>query len=268
MVLTEMYMRENGDIREDEWLFELLPESVNGNGILKAGKNGKLNYVFYNSKGFQYPVISYHTFKENNTSAWADPEILKIGFDGFCTSVVLDKDENIHLTIDSLSLAFKMGNVYYATNKTGNWSLSPVLNNGKTNFSSFKLDNKGIGHVIAVNQDLPFHYDLIHIESENNLVGINNNISFYYKDFVLFQNYPNPFNPKTLINYNLSGSSAVRIKLYNVLGNEIETLVNEKQNSGSYAVTFDGSNYPSGVYFYRLEIDGNVMDTKRMVLLK
>lgn len=88
------------------------------------------------------------------------------------------------------------------------------------------------------------------------------------QSFSIYQNYPNPFNPNTIINYELPFSSEVKIKIYNVLGNEIETLVNEKQNSGSYSVTFDGSDYPGGVYLYKLEIDGNVIDAKRMVLLK
>lgn len=58
------------------------------------------------------------------------------------------------------------------------------------------------------------------------------------------------------------------MKIYDVLGNEIETLVDDKQNLGRYSVAFDGSDYPSGVYFYRLEINENVIDTKRMILLK
>jgi len=100
------------------------------------------------------------------------------------------------------------------------------------------------------------------------VVIISSNEESTPKEFELYQNYPNPFNPKTVINYQLPFNSEVKVKIYNILGNEIETLVNEKQSSGSYSVTFDGSNYPSGVYLYRLEIDGNVMDTKRMVLLK
>ena len=56
--------------------------------------------------------------------------------------------------------------------------------------------------------------------------------------------------------------------MYDVLGNEVATLVNEKQSAGNYKVEFDGSNFASGVYFYRLDVDGNIIGTKRMVLLK
>lgn len=86
--------------------------------------------------------------------------------------------------------------------------------------------------------------------------------------YKLEQNYPNPFNPKTVISYQLAVISDVRLKVYDVLGNEVATLVNEKKEIGSYTVEFDGSNLSSGVYFYRMEVNGNVIDTKRMILLK
>ena len=86
-------------------------------------------------------------------------------------------------------------------------------------------------------------------------------------EFNLHQNYPNPFNPKTIINYELGIKNYVSLKLYDVLGNEVVTLVNEKQSTGSYKVEFDGSNFASGMYFYKLEA-GNFSETKRMILLK
>ena len=86
-------------------------------------------------------------------------------------------------------------------------------------------------------------------------------------NFYLSQNYPNPFNPKTIINYQLSMFSDVKIRVYDILGNEVETLVNQKQNAGSYEVEFDGSDLSSGIYFYKLDTE-NYSDTKRMILLK
>ncbi|MFZ1321562.1 MAG: T9SS type A sorting domain-containing protein [Ignavibacteria bacterium] len=85
--------------------------------------------------------------------------------------------------------------------------------------------------------------------------------------YSLSQNYPNPFNPMTIINYQCSMYNDVSLKVFDVLGNEVSTLVNEKQTAGSYSVTFDGSNFPSGVYFYKLEA-GQFVETKRMVLIK
>ncbi len=85
--------------------------------------------------------------------------------------------------------------------------------------------------------------------------------------FVANQNYPNPFNPSTVISYQLSINSFTTLKVYDVLGREVATLVNERQNAGSHSIVFDGSNLPSGVYFYRL-IAGNFIETKKMTLIK
>ena len=71
-------------------------------------------------------------------------------------------------------------------------------------------------------------------------------------DFSLLQNYPNPFNPTTKIEYKIEKAGFVLLKVYNVLGAEIATLVNQEKLPGSYTVTFDGKNLPSGVYFYKL----------------
>ncbi|MBC8490683.1 MAG: T9SS type A sorting domain-containing protein, partial [Bacteroidetes bacterium] len=85
--------------------------------------------------------------------------------------------------------------------------------------------------------------------------------------FSLYQNYPNPFNPITNIKFDLRKSSNTKLIIYNILGKEIATLVNEKLNAGSYEVDWDGSAYPSGVYFYKLTTDG-FSDVKKMILIK
>ena len=91
-------------------------------------------------------------------------------------------------------------------------------------------------------------------------------------EYKLFQNYPNPFNPSTKIRYSIPSSgthrdASVRLKIYDILGREIATLVNKRQRPGNYEVTFDGSGLPSGVYFYRLAA-GNYIKTKKLILLK
>ncbi len=85
--------------------------------------------------------------------------------------------------------------------------------------------------------------------------------------FLLRQNYPNPFNPSTAIGYQLPGNAFVVLRVFDVLGRKVKTLVNERQIAGKHSVTFDASGLPSGVYFYRLEA-GSYHDTKKLLLLK
>ncbi len=88
----------------------------------------------------------------------------------------------------------------------------------------------------------------------------------------LFQNYPNPFNPTTMINYQLPMNNHVTLKVYDALGREVATLVNGRQNAGLYMVPFDGTRLSSGVYLYRIIIQGNdgksFVSTKKLVLMK
>ena len=85
--------------------------------------------------------------------------------------------------------------------------------------------------------------------------------------FVLHQNYPNPFNPVTKINYEVPANSFVQLKVYNTLGMEVATLVNEEKIAGTYEVEFNALNYSSGVYFYRLKSTGKDL-TRKMIFLK
>ena len=87
------------------------------------------------------------------------------------------------------------------------------------------------------------------------------------KFFQLRQNYPNPFNPSTVINYELPFESRVTVKIFDLLGREVGTLVNERQNAGSHSVKFNATNFPSGVYLYRLQA-GTFAETKKLMLIK
>ena len=94
------------------------------------------------------------------------------------------------------------------------------------------------------------------------------NRSQYLTDkYMLDQNYPNPFNPTTTINYNIPQSGLVNLIVYDELGREVKTLVNQYQGKGKYNINFDASNLSSGVYFYQLRA-GSYISTKKMLLLK
>jgi hypothetical protein len=85
--------------------------------------------------------------------------------------------------------------------------------------------------------------------------------------FELYNNYPNPFNPATTIDYSIPKTSLVTIKVFDILGREVKTLVNEEKTSGNYSIKFNESGLASGVYFYRLQ-SGDFVSTKKMLLLK
>jgi hypothetical protein len=102
----------------------------------------------------------------------------------------------------------------------------------------------------------------------NGLSGTVSSVSKHIPaEFGLSQNYPNPFNPTTAISYQLSAVSFVRLCVYDALGREITTLVNETQPAGRYAVRWDGSSHPSGVYYCRM-VAGSVTQTRKMVLAR
>jgi hypothetical protein len=115
--------------------------------------------------------------------------------------------------------------------------------------------------------------DSSHLKVYYNPVNVDDQIVIP-KQFALEQNFPNPFNPSTKIKYQIpaslnpsKGGTSVTLKVYDVLGNEIETLVNEEKSVGTYEVTWNAANLPSGVYFYQIRA-GSFVETKKMLLMK
>ena len=108
--------------------------------------------------------------------------------------------------------------------------------------------------------------------SEIITVGTENFLSMPM-EYALEQNYPNPFNPTTIIEYSVPNvvtrrGVSVQLKIYDMLGNEVATLVNEQKSAGSYKVNFDASNLASGVYLYRLKTSSGLIMTKKLMLIK
>jgi glucose/arabinose dehydrogenase len=128
------------------------------------------------------------------------------------------------------------------------------------------------GFIYALDGGYVTNGKLYRIKPSN--IGVINNQQSAPDGFVLYQNYPNPFNPNTKINYDLRMASDVKLTIYDVSGRYIDNLVNQKQNAGTYEVIWDASNYPSGVYFYKLTVSqtgssiSDYSDGKKMVLIK
>jgi hypothetical protein len=127
-------------------------------------------------------------------------------------------------------------------------------------FSGFDVYDIAGNYYNFYGYNFTFTYKLIITE----VVSESGNAPEHYS---LWQNYPNPFNPSTKIRFSVPQSSNVVIKVFDILGSEIETLVNEEKPAGNYEVEFDATRLPSGIYFYRLQA-GNFVGTKKMVLMK
>ena len=166
-----------------------------------------------------------------------------------------------HTTDDFYLFKTFLGNVpIFKINTSGSFFWCSTSNDGQTVVTSGKavharqMGNGGLLYNINVDtNDIP--------------TSIGNNQNLSLSDYRLYQNYPNPFNPETVIKYMLPESGFVSLKVYNVMGKNVATLVNNKQENGNYEVTFNGENLPSGIYFYRLEANGTTIN-KKMILLK
>jgi hypothetical protein len=99
------------------------------------------------------------------------------------------------------------------------------------------------------------------------ILGVDDQSNEIPTQFILEQNYPNPFNPSTTIKFQVPNSSFVNLKVYDILGNEVATLVNEEKPSGTYEVSFDAKGLSTGIYFYTINA-GNFVETKKMILMK
>ncbi len=126
-------------------------------------------------------------------------------------------------------------------------------------------DFDGDGYVEII--DFEYNTEQIKIISTPAQTVSVNNQNEIVKNYELKQNYPNPFNPTTTIEYSLNKNSDVKIIIYDILGKEINTLVNQKQVSGTYKLNLNASAFSSGTYFYSLILDG-VTESKKMVLIK
>jgi hypothetical protein len=183
----------------------------------------------------------------------------------------------------------------YITKATGNYNFSkpfkftpdsPLKDWSYPSISAWNDNSSSLlyANVCALRDSIPGNYpnstnngqsfaELYYIRlSTNHTIGINENQQTVLK-YSLSQNFPNPFNPVTKIKFDIApllrgaGGVFTSLKIFDLLGKEIQTLVNEQLQPGSYEVTFDGSNFPSGVYFYQLKV-GEFSETKNMLLIK
>jgi len=210
-------------------------------------------------------IYNYATIKYDTTGVqkWVR-RFASIGMsDNIPTSICIDKSQNCYIT-------GSFSTMKYDSSGALKWTIENVDPQSPFRYRGVKIivdkDNNifvnsgGAGSVGSTLDILTIKYS-----QTTNVVnpGITN-----IDTYKLNQNYPNPFNSSTIISYSLNKYSNTKITVFDLLGKEIATLVNEKQNAGKYEVIFDGSKLSTGVYYYTLFIDGNKIDTKRLVLIK
>ena len=191
------------------------------------------------------------------------------------------------------------GGVFRSSNGGFNWTQTSLTNGGVTSFAikdnfifasdflnfggvflssnngtSWILKNQGLGNQIDVwSLTTTSQYIFAGTDSSvwrrsyTEIIGIQKISELVPSSFSLSQNYPNPFNPNTKIKFDITKLSDVKLVVFDILGREVAVLVNERLKAGTYEVAFDGTNLPSGVYFYRLITD-KFVDVKKMLYIK
>jgi photosystem II stability/assembly factor-like uncharacterized protein len=239
--------------------------------IYKTTDAGSTWFQVFGGNG-QYNATYKMKFINSSTGYGAGYNILKTTNGGtnwfqvnapvssFCSSIEI---------VNDVMYVTTYGAVYKSTNAGLIWGTLDIPTTERIEFAMFFNENTGI---IAGNNNIILKTTN---GGGNFSVNINNNGSNIANDYYLSQNYPNPFNPVTRIKFSIpeninriNRNGIVTLKVYDILGKEVETLVNESLQPGTYEVTFDGSALNSGVYFYQLSINNERLAAKKMLLIK
>jgi len=196
----------------------------------------------------------------------------------YSDSLMLFKTEYVYTVYDAsnkLTTTFDLGGLAGYNIMNGNIVLVSNSNNSKyyafqktkTDWNELLPEGNHLGVSVGNNTALVVRHNKIYAFAPDGLNEFVPENTIPVKSFSLSQNFPNPFNPSTRIQYQVPSISQVVLKIYDVLGNEIATLVNEEQSEGVYEIEFNASKLSSGVYFYRLQADV-FSETKKFMLIK
>ena len=214
--------------------------------------------IKYNSLGVEQWVSRYTGIQDNSGEG--------------ANSLAIDNLGNVYVT--GTSGSFSGTKADYATvkyNSLGVQQWAERYNgppgNGTDQAKSIVLDNLGNVYVTGSSAGSGTSVDFATIKYSQTPTGIDQIENIIPEMFLLHQNFPNPFNPTTSIQYAINSKQLVQLKVYDVLGKEVATLVNEEKTAGNYEVSFNASQLSSGVYFYKLQA-GDFFETKKMILIK
>lgn len=234
-----------------------------GDFIIKTS-NGGQNWNTINNNA---PPLGKISFWENNKACGiSEHSIYKSNNGGITWNVVFNTAIFLHDMVfpDSLNgYVIGQGGIIYKTVNGGTtWY---TQSSGTTSsLSLLFFVNSQTGYISGGNSSIRF---ILKTTDGGGPVSIQPISSEIPANFSLSQNYPNPFNPSTNINFQMSKTNHVKLSVFDLLGREAAVLVNEELSPGEYNVDFDGANYPSGIYYYRLQT-GDFTETRKMVLIK
>jgi len=210
----------------------------------------------------------YITFKygENGDTIWT--RRYNSGLNDIAQAMTIDKPGNIYITgySDGNGTEDDFMTVKYDSSGNQKWAVRYNYG-GQVEDEARAVGVDKIGNVYVAGYS---NGDYLTIKYTQTVTGMSAMTFDTPKEFNLYQNYPNPFNPVTNLKFGISDLGFVSLKVYDVLGNEVATLVNEMKSPGRYNYQLSTANYQlsSGIYFYSLLVDGSLVDTKRMILLK
>jgi len=162
----------------------------------------------------------------------------------------------------------RMYGIVINSDYNGTTPITGALRDSATWVLVFYGTNYHVGDVVSVYYDNPFVIGIDkYMFSTDNLVGIAEGNNLSPNEYFLYQNFPNPFNPTTTIKYDIPKEGLVTIKIFDILGREVETLVNEEKPAGKYQITFNAKKLSSGIYFYSIKT-GDYIKTLKSILLK
>ncbi|HMS33918.1 MAG TPA: T9SS type A sorting domain-containing protein [Ignavibacteria bacterium] len=242
-----------------------------------SGNETYLVWKQANSLQSQFAIYGQR-FSPSGARLWTDnaKEFIPYGSNSFInqvcysfdTNTVVAFNEGIFGSINNLQKSF-------ITGKSGvmGWgstvkNISSIISEKSKTVAA--MDNQGMTKIVwsdGRNGAADIYAQNINFSGQLGNTGVFINNNYQPVKFLLSQNFPNPFNPVTVISYRIAAGSFVSLKVFDILGNNIAELINEKQSPGSYVVNFDGTNMPSGIYFYTLNA-GSFKETKRMLLIK
>ncbi len=232
--------------------------------LVNSNTSSSLNDICFIDTYTAYIVGAYVILKTTNSgSSWTDISMVLPPFNSFDPKSVHFISWNVGWIVGTLynwiDYSYNESVVFATIDGGSNWVEQPINTNNSCNSIFFVNSTTGwlVGNGGTILKTTTGGVSFV---EETQIDAI-------LTDYNLSNNFPNPFNPSTKIKYSIPQTSNVVIKIYDVLGNEIETLINEEKPVGTYELTWYAENLPSGIYFYQLRA-GSFVETKKMVLMK